>query len=128
MDGGRIKRVAEMNTLRRGTVIDIDLEPVKGSETGKIRPCVIVTNDTYNERLPVIQVVPLTAWSERKAAIVTNVVIDPTRENGLDKRSVADCLQTRPIDHRLRLLRVRGSLETEIMVEIDRALRVVFGL
>ena len=120
--------MAEMNTLRRGTVIDIDLEPVKGSETGKIRPCVIVTNDTYNERLPVIQVVPLTAWSERKAAIVTNVVIDPTRENGLDKRSVADCLQTRPIDHRLRLLRVRGSLETEIMVEIDRALRVVFGL
>jgi mRNA interferase MazF len=117
-----------MNELKRGMVIDIDLEPVKGSETGKIRPCVIVTNDTYNERLPVVQVVPLTAWTERKAAIVTNVSIDATGENGLKKRSVADCLQTRPIDHRRRLVRVRGSLETGIMEEIDRALKAVFGL
>lgn len=117
-----------MNMLRRGTVIDIDLEPVRGSETGKIRPCVIVTNDTYNERLPVIQVVPVTGWTERKSAIVTNVVIVPTAENGLDKRSVADCLQTRPIDHRQRLVRVRGTLETAVMEEIDRALKAVFSL
>lgn len=117
-----------MNRLNRGTVIDIDLEPVRGSETGKVRPCVIVTNDPYNERLPVIQVVPLTGWSERKAAIVTNVVIDPTKRNGLDTRSVADCLQTRPIDHRQRLVRVRGALEAAAMEEIDRALQAVFGL
>jgi len=120
--------MAEMSRLRRGTVIDIDLEPVRGSETGKIRPCVIVTNDTYNERLPVIQVVPVTGWTERKSAIVTNVVIDPTAENGLDKRSVADCLQTRPIDHRQRLVRVRGTLETAAMEKIDRALKAVFSL
>ncbi|MDA3897587.1 MAG: type II toxin-antitoxin system PemK/MazF family toxin [Desulfobacteraceae bacterium] len=29
-------------------VIDVNLEPTLGSETGKIRPCVIVTNDIYN--------------------------------------------------------------------------------
>lgn len=115
-----------MNGLRRGTVID--LEPVKGSETGKIRPCVIVTNDTYNERLPVVQVVPITGWTERKSVIVTNVVIDPTEVNGLNKRSVADCLQTRPIDHRLRPVRIRGTLEAETLAEIDRALKAVFGL
>jgi mRNA interferase MazF len=117
-----------MNGLKRGMVIDIDLEPVRGSETGKIRPCVIVTNDTYNARLPVVQVVPLTEWTEKKAAIVTNVVIDPTEENGLSKKSVADCLQTRPIDHRRRLVRLRGSLEMETMKEIDRALKAVFDL
>ncbi|MFZ1731554.1 MAG: type II toxin-antitoxin system PemK/MazF family toxin [Bacteroidota bacterium] len=117
-----------MNELKRGVVIDIDLEPVRGSETGKIRPCVIVTNDIYNARLPVVQVVPVTEWTERKGAIVTNVVIDPTEENGLSKKSVADCLQTRPIDHRLRLIRVRGSLEPETVEKIDRALKAVFGL
>lgn len=37
--------------IKRGMVIDINLEPVKGSETGKTRPCIIVTNDVYNERL-----------------------------------------------------------------------------
>ncbi len=52
-----------MSPLKRGTVIDVNLDPTKGSETGRIRPCIIVTNDTYNERVPVIQVVPVTAWS-----------------------------------------------------------------
>jgi mRNA interferase MazF len=50
-----------MTTLKRGMVIDVNLDPAKGSETGKIRPCVIVTNNTYNARVPIIQVVPLTA-------------------------------------------------------------------
>ena len=34
-----------MTTLRRGLIIDVDLEPIKGSETGKTRPCIIVTNN-----------------------------------------------------------------------------------
>lgn len=42
-------------------VIDVNLDPTLGSEIGKIRPCVIVTNDIYNERVPVIQLVPITA-------------------------------------------------------------------
>ena len=55
-----------MNKLTRGMVVDVNLEPTKGSETGKIRPCVVVTNDTYNARAPISQVVPLTAWNEKK--------------------------------------------------------------
>ena len=60
-----------MNKLTRGMVVDVNLEPTKGSETGKIRPCVVVTNDTYNARAPISQVVPLTAWNEKKARIFT---------------------------------------------------------
>ena len=33
----------------------------------KQRPCIVVTNDEYNKRSPVIQVVPITGWSERKS-------------------------------------------------------------
>lgn len=50
-------------------VVDVNLDPTQGSETGKTRPCVIVTNDFYNQRVPVIQVVPITEWSEKKARI-----------------------------------------------------------
>jgi mRNA interferase MazF len=117
-----------MKTLRRGMVIDVRLDPVQGSETGKTRPCVIVTNDTYNARVPVIQVVPITEWNDRKGQIVTNVELLPTRQNGLTKRSLADCLQTRPIDHRHRLVRSRGSVSADDLAAIDEALRVVFGL
>ena len=34
-----------MTTIRRGMVIDLNLEPVRGSETGKVRSCVVVTNN-----------------------------------------------------------------------------------
>jgi mRNA interferase MazF len=109
-------------------VIDVNLDPSLGSETGKVRPCIIVTNDHYNARVPVIQVVPVTAWSEKKARIVTNVTLYPSRENGLSKKSVADCLQTRPIDYRHRLKSVRGVLAQDDIRLVDEALRRVFSL
>ena len=120
--------MAGITALKRGMIIDVNLDPIRGSETGKIRPCVIVTNDVYNERVPVIQVVPVTEWSAKKARIKTNVEIHPSRDNGLSKKSVADCLQTRPIDHRQRLVKVRGKLSSAKVREIDRALSIVFDL
>jgi len=117
-----------MTTLKRGMVVDVNLDPTLGSETGKIRPCIIVTNDVYNERVPVIQVVPITAWSVKKAQITTNVVLLPTQSNGLKKKSVADCLQTRPIDRRHRLTRIRGKLAPSKIKEIDQSLKIVFEL
>jgi mRNA interferase MazF len=113
---------------KRGMVIDVNLEPTKGSETGKVRPCVVVTNDVYNTRVPVIQVVPITEWSEKKSRIRSNVVLQPDVGNGLAKKSIADCLQTRPIDYRARLVRVRGELTNENVKEINRALQLVFNL
>ncbi len=68
-----------MTTLKRGMVVDINLDPSKGSETGKIRPCVIVTNNVYNARVPVIQVVPVTAWNEKKGASRRMLNLNRTR-------------------------------------------------
>jgi len=115
-------------TIERGMIVDINLDPVRGSETGKMRPCVIVTNNVYNARVPVIQVVPITAWNEKKSRITTNVTIEPSPINGLDKKSIADCLQTRPIDYRLRLSQIRGKLEPGYINSIDQALKTVFSL
>ena len=117
-----------MTVLQRGMVIDVNLSPTQGSETGKVRPCVIVTNNVYNARVPVIQVVPITEWNEKKGSIMTNVEILPSPKNGLTKKSVADCLQSRPVDHRFRMVGIRGELTSEEMGEIDVALRAVFAL
>jgi len=94
--------------LKRGMVILVNLDPTLGSETGKTRPCAIVTNDVYNARVPVIQVIPITNWTESKAKIITNVTIEPNKQNGLTKRSIADCLQTRPIDKNNRVISILG--------------------
>jgi mRNA interferase MazF len=117
-----------MKNIIRGLVIDINLDPASGSETGKIRPCVVVTNNIYNEKVPVIQVVPVTAWNPKKAQIITNVAIEPSKKNNLSKKSIADCLQTRPVDYRTRLKRIRGELEPETLEKIDQALKVVFDI
>jgi mRNA interferase MazF len=117
-----------MRELRRGMVVTVNLNPVKGSETGKERPCVIVTNDVYNARVPVIQVVPITEWSAKKTGILTNVAIEASPMNGLHKASVADCLQTRPIDRRQRISGILGTLDSATMKSIDKALRLVFEL
>ncbi len=87
-----------------------------------------MTNNTYNERVPIIQVVPITAWSEKKAKIRSNVEIEPSEANGLTKKSLADCLQTRPIDYFYRLVDIRGEVEPEVLLKIDLALRIVFAL
>ena len=117
-----------MTVLKRGMIIAVNPDPIKGSETGKIRPCVVVTNDIYNERVPVIQVVPIAEWSAKKARIKTNVEIYPSSDNGLSKKSVADCLETRPIDHRYRLVKIRGRLSIDKVEEINQSLKVVFEL
>jgi mRNA interferase MazF len=120
--------MAGMTILKRGMIIDVNLDPTQGSETGKVRPCIIVTNDVYNERVPVIQVVPITEWSEKKVRIKTNVELYPSQDNGLSKKSVADCLQTRPIDHRHRMVKIRGKLSRPKIQEINQALKIIFEL
>ena len=117
-----------MRNLKRGMIIDVNLDPTLGSETGKVRPCIIVTNNQYNQRVPVIQVVPITNWTERKARIKTNIEILPSSLNQLSKKSIADCLQTRPIDYKRRWVNYRGQLEKELIEQIDLALSIVFSL
>jgi len=114
--------------VKRGMVVQIDFNPVKGSETGKVRPGIVVTNNIYNERVPVIQIVPVTSWSEKKSKIKTNIELAPTKENGLKKKSIADCLQTRPLNQRYRLKKVIGNISDEDLQKLDGALKLVFDL
>jgi mRNA interferase MazF len=60
--------------------------------------------------------------------IKTSVVIEADTNNGLSKTSVADCLQTRPIDKNQRILSIRGILSKTNILEIDEALKIVFDL
>jgi mRNA interferase MazF len=113
---------------KKGMVADFNLNPTKGSETGKIRPCVVVTNDIYNARLSVIQVVPLTEWSEKKSRILTNITLIGNKTNGLNKKSIADCLQTRPVDYTRRFIQYRGVISPKNLQKINDALITIFGL
>ena len=58
--------------IKRGMIIDCNLEPTLGSENVKVRSCIVVTNDVYNSILPIVQVIPITAWNEKTKSASMN--------------------------------------------------------
>ena len=47
-------------TIHRGDVLLVELDPTRGSEIRKTRPCLVVSPDELNEHLSTYIVVPLT--------------------------------------------------------------------
>lgn len=109
---------------RRGDIFIIDLDPVKGSEQGGLRPVVVIQNNTGNEFSPVIIVAAIT--SKIKKLFDIHVPVSPP-EGNLEKESVILLNQIRTID-KTRLIRKTGSLSESIMIQVDRALKISLGL
>ncbi len=61
-----------------------DLNPVKGSEQKGHRPVVIISGDLMNKYLQVVITCPLSTKIKNYKG---NLVLEPTKENGLSKRS-----------------------------------------
>ena len=112
---------------RRGDVILVDVEPVRGSEQGKVRPCIIVQNDIANKFSPVTNIIPVTdAKNIRKwYPCLVNLNQD---ESGLKKDSVAQCNQIRTIDAERRIIKQIGHISAQKMKEIDLALKIQLAL
>jgi len=50
-----------MGVVKRGEVYWVELDPTRGSEIRKTRPCLIISPDDMNAALPRILVVPITS-------------------------------------------------------------------
>lgn len=121
---------------KRSDVWMVDFNPTLGSETGKIRPAVVIGTDSANVypavivgsdslgRLPVKLVVPITAWDVRYEDSIWHVQINPSVQNGLTKVSSADTLQMRCASTD-RFLKKVGILPANIMEEIAAAIASV---
>jgi mRNA interferase MazF len=115
-----------MNTaMLRGDIYDVNLDPVKGSEQGKRRPCVIIQNDIGNTYSPVTIVACITSNLERKN-YPTSVFIT-AKETGLRFDSVVMLNQIRTVD-RTRLIIKKGKIPLPKMLEIDAALKISLAL
>ncbi len=115
--------------MRRGDIHFVDLDPVRGSESNKRRPAVIVSNDAANataRRLGrgVITVIPVTSNVER---VFPFQVLLPAAETGLDRDSKAQAEQIRSIAVE-RVGDRLGVVPNAIMLDIDEAMRLHLGL
>lgn len=110
----------------KGDVVSVDLEPIVGSETGKIRPCLIIQNNINNEHSPTTIVVVITSRDRFKKKYPTHVWIDKG-EGGLTKDSVIQCEQIRTIDKR-RITRKLGSVNINCLQEVEEAIKITLAL
>lgn len=111
--------------IRRGDLLSVNLDPVVGREIGKTRPAVVVQNDVGNRLSPTLIVVPVTAWTAKKAGLPFCSEIPEGA--GLEKRSLANAAQVRTVDRR-RVVEVLGQLTAPCIEELNRALKVSLAL
>jgi len=114
-----------MEQIIRGEIVVANLEPVKGSEQGGIRPVLIIQNDTLNKYAPTTIIAPITSKKYTKE-YPTNVLIK--KEDSILKFDSTIMLnQVKTIDNS-RLIKKIGSLNSFIMNKVDRAIKVSLAL
>ena len=67
--------------IRRGDIVYLDLEPIKGAKTGKKRPCLVIQNDVNNEYAltTIIAVITSRRRLEKKKKYPTHVWINKVK-------------------------------------------------
>ena len=110
--------------MKRGQIYYADLDPVRGSEQGGMRPVLIIQNDLGNRFSPTVIVLPLTSRTN-KAPLRTHVTVHPPM-GGLQKSSVILCEQVRTLEKK-RLLGYVGMLRPDKMRQVEQALLIAVG-
>jgi len=113
-----------MIKVKRGQIYYADLSPVKGSEQGGYRPVLIIQNDVGNKYAPTVIAAVITS-RHTKANLPTHIWLN--EECGLPKESMVECEQVRTLD-KSRLKDFMGAVSDEVMQEVDKGLKISFGL
>ncbi len=106
--------------LNRGNVYWVNLDPTKGSEIRKMRPCVLVGATPISKARRTVVVVPLSTAGKPIPPITIRVIC-------MQKQVVAVCDQIRAVD-KARLVKYADTLSREDMNALDAGLRQVLAL
>ncbi|MDI9501459.1 MAG: type II toxin-antitoxin system PemK/MazF family toxin [Bacillota bacterium] len=111
--------------IRRGDMFYADLTLGVGSEQSGCRPVLIIQNDTGNKHSNTVIAAIITSRISTKAKLPTHVPIKA--QQGLGHDSLVLLEQIRTID-KMRLNEYIGTLDSEAISQVDRALAVSVGL
>ncbi len=111
----------------RWNVFLANLDPVIGSEQGKTRPVLVISEDQINRILPVVNVLPVTTRKSGRK-VYPNEVLIPKGVGGLTKESMVLCYQIRTLDKK-RLIKKLGAIDSvELQEKIFEALFFQLGI
>ena len=113
--------------MKKWSIYRANLDPVIGSEQGKSRPVLIISEDEINELLNVVNVIPITSRKQGRT-IYPNEALIPANNFGIQLESVILCHQIRTLDKK-RLSSPYGQIsDTTKQVEILDALCFQLGI
>ena len=106
---------------RYGDIYQVALDPILGSEIGKRRPALVVSNDSNNEYAQTVTVAPITGQPAKKQYPFE--VLIPEGVGGLDRESRVKCNQVRTVDKRRLIMRI-GDLPPQYVGQVQQALKI----
>jgi mRNA interferase MazF len=113
--------------VSRWSIWRANLDPVVGSEQGRTRPVLVISETSINSVLPVVNVVPITSLKPNRR-VYPNEAVLPARTGGLTLDSISLCYQIRTLDKR-RLSHKFGVLDdADLSQSILDALRFQLGI
>jgi mRNA interferase MazF len=118
--------VAEGAGPRRGELYWVDWSPGRGSESGGVRPALVVQRDAGNSASSYPNTV-VVAVSSQGHEIPLHVRLRPSRQNGLRNVSFVKCEQILTISKDRLRTRI-GRLKPQEMDSVTIALRLNLGL
>jgi mRNA interferase MazF len=111
----------------RWNIFLVNLDPIVGSEQGKTRPALVISEEDINQILPVVNILPITSLKEGRR-VYANEVLIRSMESHLERDSIILCYQIRTVD-KSRLMKKIGEIESEdIRQEIVEALSYQLGI
>ena len=115
-----------MVKLSRLDIVLVDLEPTKGGEIKKVRPCVIVSPNIINYHSRTIIICTITHYDKEKSKSYYFIPISAIKTTGLKKKSMINTMQVRTID-RIRVIKKLGKLSKSLETSLDYALTLSLG-
>lgn len=110
--------------VRRGDIVIVELDPIRGHELRKTRPCVVVQNDVGNRNSHTTVVAPATTTHRGYPF----EVLVTAEESDFTEDSSIRLDQIRSVDILERIQFVAGRLPASIMREVDSALKLELDL
>jgi mRNA interferase MazF len=112
-------------TVNRGDIWAVNLNPARGREMRKRRPCVVVSNNIANKNSPLVTVAVISTTAPSKPY---RFVVEIPKSANMPEQSWIHCNQLRTVDKEKRIGRYYTSLDADTIRQVDRALLVQLGI
>lgn len=118
------KSSLKQERIFKGKVYHADLGPVIGSELGRTRPVIIVSNEVVNKFSPFVTIVPVTSKTN-KTKLPTHISLGYSLNQNIESFALVEHIRT--VD-RCRLSELVATLDENMITQIDHAIDIQMGI